>query len=317
MAGLIVAIGIAAAFLLAAATLRFASRWAGVGDRRLLVLLAMLGPALILGVLLGGSLSMVMAGCPLFTPVDHVILTVIAGCFLSFLTVACMRQAAKGRRARRDLLAVSEPVTAGPLHDVLARLAVSLGLSPPELRVAGTPEPLACSLGIRHPVIVLSSGLLARLDAQETEAVLAHELAHLKQHDHLVGFLIAWLRDSLFYVPAAAEGWEHYSHHREIACDALSASATGRPGALASALVKVGAGGPPPAPGGHAASFGPDATRLEARLAHLLGDVPPARAGRAVVTYGILVAGVMGTIVVLSPIWYMPFCMNLICRLPG
>ncbi len=296
MAGLLLAVAVAASCLLAAWTFRVATR-VGPDDRRMLVLLGMAAPVLILGVLLGGSLTMMIAGCPLFTPADYIVSATVAGSFLALLAIACTRQLAAARKARADLEAIAEPVSEGPLYDDLVRLAADLGVRTPQLRIAGTPEVLACSAGIRRPMIVLSTGLLDRLDDQERAAVVAHELAHLKQRDHLLAFLIGWLRDGLSYVPTGRTGWEHYRHDREIACDAMSATATGHPGALASALFKIGT----------------DA----GRLSHLLGDFPPARASRAFLGYGILVAGVMGTIVVLSPVWYMPVCMNVFCRLGG
>jgi hypothetical protein len=77
----------------------------------------------------------------------------------------------------------------------------------------------------------------------------------------------------------------------------LTANATGRPGALASALFKVGT--------------------EPVRLSHLLDGVQPTQARRAFLGYGILAVGVMATIMALSPVWYMPFCMTVFCNLGG
>ena len=315
MAGLVLALGTVVAYILATWTTRLAARGGGFADRRMLVLCAMLQPGLVLRVLLGGSVAMVLAGCPFFTPLDHWLVAVIAGGFLALVAVACMRQTLQSVRIRRELTAISEPVLDGPLHARLGRLASEVGVRRPELRLAPSAEPLACSLGIFNPTVVLSSGLVAMLDDQECEAVLAHELAHLKQKDHLVGFLVAWLRDGLFYMPTAREAWDRYRHDREIDCDALSATATGRPAALASALFKVSAGhvGDPC----QVAHFGPESSQLETRLAHLLGDKAPATARRAIVSYGLLAAGVMLTIMALTPVWYLPVCMTLFCRTGG
>lgn len=320
MAGLILAAGVAASCLLATWTFRLANRWGGAADRRMLVLWAMAVPATVLGVLLGGSVGMVLQACPLFGPADQIVVAAVAGVFIALVALACVRQTAQALRVRREILAVSEPMAEGPLFDKVADLAAKLGMAPPHLRLARTSQPLACSLGFRRRVVVLSTGLVAGLDDRECEAVIAHELAHLKQNDHVVGFLIAWLRDSLFFVPASREGWEHYRHDREIACDAMSAGATGRPGALASALFKVGGGsiGAEGAaiPADHAAHFGHGGAGIEARLSHLLGE-QPATARRAAVGYGILAVGAMATILALSPIWYMPVCMTVFCHFGG
>lgn len=313
MAGLLIASAVAASCLLATWTFRLATRWGGAGDRRLLVLWAMAAPGLVLGVLLGGASAMVLEGCPLFTPFDQILVMTIAGSFLAFVVLACLRHVRQAMSARRALLAISEAVIEGKIHDQLGDLARRLGVPRPELRIIRTSRPLACTLGFRKPVVILSTGLLATLDTRECEAVLAHELAHLRQNDHVVAFLIAWLRDGLFYVPGTREGWERYRHDREIACDAMSAGATGRPGALASALFKVGAGCA--ALDSHVADFGPQPSEIEARLEHLLGDSSSRRGGRAAVGYGIVAAGAMATILALSPIWYMPVCMTVFCRI--
>ncbi|MBM3274244.1 MAG: M56 family metallopeptidase [Candidatus Sericytochromatia bacterium] len=299
MAGLVLLLGLAATGLLATWALRLAARWAGETDRRMLVLWALAAPAAVTGILLGGAVGMVLEGCPLFSLADHVAIAAVTGTFLVVLVLACIRQVAGHLKASADLVAASEPVQTGRLYDHVAALSARLGVATPDLRIAPTAEPLACSLGGRKPAIVLSDGLLSRLDERETEGVLAHELAHLKQRDHLVGFLIAWLRDSLFYVPGAGEGWERFRQDREIACDALAAAATGRPGALASALYKEAGEG------------------AATRLSRLLGPAPATRAGRASVGYGILAAGAMMAIAALSPLWYTPLCMALFCHLGG
>lgn len=313
MAGLVLALGAVVAYLLAMWTMRVAARSGGSAERRVLVLLALLAPGLVLGTLLGGSVAMVLSGCPFFTPLDAAVVWVVAGCFLALVGVACVRQAAHAMRVRRQIRDISEPVVEGPLCETLARLAASVGVRKPELRVARTAEPLACSLGLGRTTVIVSSGLLALLDDREREAVFAHELAHIKQNDHVVAFVVAWLRDGLCYMPTAREAWDRYAHDREIACDALSASATGRPAALASALFKVCTGhGYHPE---HAAHFGHDRSHLETRLSHLLGDTPPAAGSRAIMSYGVLASGVMAVIMALSPVWYTPLCMTVFCKL--
>jgi Zn-dependent protease with chaperone function len=297
MAGVILVLAVGACGLLAGWAFRLAHRWAGIADRRFLVLWAMAAPALVLGILLGGAVGMVLEGCPLFTPIDHIVIASTAGTFVALVTLACLRHAARAAKARHDLLAISELASDGPLAEQFAALAQKLGIHAPQLRIVQTSEPIACSFGVRRPAVVIASGLLARLDDREREGVLAHELAHLKQHDPLIGFVIAWLRDALFFMPAANEGWECFAHEREVACDSLSATATGRPGALASALFKV------------------SGRRAQTRLERLLGGSPTTPAGRAAVGYGILAAGAMVAIAALSPIWYTPVCMALFCHI--
>ncbi|MGE5531818.1 MAG: M48 family metalloprotease, partial [Bacteroidota bacterium] len=53
------------------------------------------------------------------------------------------------------------------------------------------------SLGIAHPVVVLTSGLPRVLNNDETEAVLAHEDCHVQHHDNLLELLVRLATDAL------------------------------------------------------------------------------------------------------------------------
>jgi bla regulator protein BlaR1 len=70
------------------------------------------------------------------------------------------------------------------------RLASKLGLRrSPRLRVVDAPiPPLVWSLGLR-PVVVLPSRLLAELTPAQRDALVAHELAHVRRRDYLVRWL--------------------------------------------------------------------------------------------------------------------------------
>lgn len=125
------------------------------------------------------------------------------------------------------------------LQEVVADLAERLGVSPPRLRVLGCDRPLAWTIGLVYPIIVLSPWMLHQLDAREIEGVIAHELAHIARRDHRWLFLMTWLRDAFWYVPASRLAFLQWRIDQEFACDALAAQITRRPLALASALAKV------------------------------------------------------------------------------
>jgi Zn-dependent protease with chaperone function len=78
-------------------------------------------------------------------------------------------------------------VGAGVVHVVRLRRAVTraaVGEYP--VAVLDTDEPVAYARPGRHPQVVVSSGLLRRLDERQRRCVLAHERAHLDGRHHLL-----------------------------------------------------------------------------------------------------------------------------------
>ncbi|WP_251342397.1 M48 family metallopeptidase [Haloplanus halophilus] len=91
-------------------------------------------------------------------------------------------------RIRYALDADELPRSAAPeLHRRVETLADRLGVAPPRLLVAPMPQPNALALGgARDGDVVLARSLFSLLTAAELEAIVAHELAHLKGRDSLV-----------------------------------------------------------------------------------------------------------------------------------
>ncbi|AGB15187.1 Zn-dependent protease with chaperone function [Halovivax ruber XH-70] len=94
---------------------------------------------------------------------------------------------------------ISEEV--GPeLHGAVRRLAQQADLSPPDIAVIDSSAPNAFATG-RSPdtaTIVVTTGLLDRLDDDECEAVLAHEVAHVLNRDAAV-MTVAYLLPTVTY----------------------------------------------------------------------------------------------------------------------
>ena len=74
------------------------------------------------------------------------------------------------------------------LHGMIERLCVLADMPKPRVGIADTDLPNAFATG-RSPnrsVVVVTTGILGRLDAEELEGVLAHELSHVAHRDVLV-----------------------------------------------------------------------------------------------------------------------------------
>lgn len=125
------------------------------------------------------------------------------------------------------------------LQLLAARVAKMLEVPEPRVMVRSICPGGAFVVGSRRPVIVIGADLLALLDAEELEGVLAHELAHVRRRDTLVATALGALRDLTFFIPGG--GWTVRQLHREreLAADQVAVRATRRPGALASGLLKV------------------------------------------------------------------------------
>lgn len=171
------------------------------------------------------------------------------------------------------------PASSPKLYQTVERLSQIADIPVPKIALMPTMMPNAFATG-RNPknaVITVTEGLLNRLDDQELEAVLAHELTHIKNRDVEVitiasffAMVAAFIVQQIFFLGFALEDsrdrdgggqliiiiwlaslvvWalsyiliRTLSRHREYAADRGSAILTGHPGYLASALMKIHGG---------------------------------------------------------------------------
>jgi heat shock protein HtpX len=168
---------------------------------------------------------------------------------------------------------VVSPQEAPQLHAMIERLCVQADLPKPKIAVAQTSMPNAFALG-RGPksaTVCATTGIMELLSPAELEGVMAHELTHVQNRDVLVmtlasffatiaayivqfGFFFGGGDDDenpsflvLFLVSLAVYVISFFlmqalSRYREFAADRGAAIMTGRPSALASALVKISGG---------------------------------------------------------------------------
>jgi heat shock protein HtpX len=170
------------------------------------------------------------------------------------------------------------PQEAPELHDMIDRLCALADMPKPRVAIAYTDLPNAFATG-RSPsraAVCVTTGILDRLTREELEAVLAHELSHVAHRDVLVmtlassagimtgmvlrgaqfgmlggggrrdarngGGVPIWLLimvASLVVYAVSFLATRLLSRYRELSADRAGAYLTGKPSALADALVKI------------------------------------------------------------------------------
>ncbi len=95
------------------------------------------------------------------------------------------------------------------------------------------------ALGFLRPVVLVPVSALTGLDPEQLQALLAHELAHVRRHDYLVNLLQSAVETLLFYHPAVWWVSGRVRRERENCCDDLAVAVTGDARAYAGALVRL------------------------------------------------------------------------------
>ncbi len=158
------------------------------------------------------------------------------------------------------------------LHEIVERLSTNNGLPKPKVAMVDSPVPNAFATGKspKSSLVAVTTGILDVLDNDELEAVIGHELSHVRSRDVLVLTLasvfstVAWylVRFGLFgglqtrnrntagtsaiVMLVAITTWvvsfliiRAISRYREFSADRGGAIMTGKPDKLASALLKI------------------------------------------------------------------------------
>src|SRR5262245_45188708 len=121
------------------------------------------------------------------------------------------------------------------LHQLCRRLRVTRPVRLLESAVIKVPM----VVGWLRPVILLPASALTGLTAQQLEAIIAHELAHIRRHDYVINLLQSVVETLLFYHPAVWWVSRQIRQEREHCCDDLAVAVCGDALTYARALLEL------------------------------------------------------------------------------
>lgn len=93
--------------------------------------------------------------------------------------------------------------------------------------------------GALRPVILIPASALLRLTPEQLEAVIEHELAHVRRHDYAVNVLQTLIEGLLFYHPAVWWLSSRIRQERELCCDEAAIARCGNPVVYSCALLEL------------------------------------------------------------------------------
>ncbi|OLE51471.1 MAG: hypothetical protein AUG51_23550 [Acidobacteria bacterium 13_1_20CM_3_53_8] len=112
-------------------------------------------------------------------------------------------------------------------QDIVARLGLRLRVSRTVRLCESAIAEVPTVIGWLRPVILLPASALTGLSREQMEALLAHELAHIRRYDYLVNLIQTAIETLLFYHPAVWWVSREIRIEREHACDDLAVAACG------------------------------------------------------------------------------------------
>jgi heat shock protein HtpX len=214
-----------------------------------------------------GLLYVVLVGVLFAAGASGIVIVAVAGALLigQFFLADKLGLAAMGAK-------VVTPEQAPGFHAMIERLCIQADLPKPKVAIADTTMPNAFAIGRsqKSATVCATTGLMNALEPHELEAVMAHELTHVKNRDVLIMTVASFFASlaSLivqfgFFFGGGSDGDDDspswaivllvsfvvyilsfflilaLSRYREFVADRGAALITGRPSALSSALLKI------------------------------------------------------------------------------
>jgi GWxTD domain-containing protein len=137
--------------------------------------------------------------------------------------------------ARRMKSDGTQPVSS-ELQLMFQQLSARLGISRPTRLLNSALVQAPTVVGWLRPVVLIPLGCFLGLSTIQVEAILAHELAHIRRHDYLVSVVQSVVEALLFYHPAVWWVSRQLRTEREHCCDDLAVRVGGNSLAYARAL---------------------------------------------------------------------------------
>lgn len=146
---------------------------------------------------------------------------------------------ALGWRSVRRMKASGEPPRDPLLLERFTALCERLRISRPVRLLVSPTIGVPALVGWLKPVVIIPAALLAGLTPAQTDAILSHELGHVRRHDFLINALQCLLEIVLFYHPAVWWISAHVRREREHCCDDIAAACCGSAADYARALAAL------------------------------------------------------------------------------
>ncbi|HZS47212.1 MAG TPA: M56 family metallopeptidase [Blastocatellia bacterium] len=172
------------------------------------------------------------------------------------------------RKMRQSETNTTEPWLQERVDEICAQIRISRPVVVCQSLLVEVPT----VIGWLKPMILLPASSLMGLSTQQLEALLVHELAHIRRYDYLVNILQTTVETLLFYHPAVWWASQQVREEREHCCDDLAVSVCGDVLVYARALAdleQLRAAGP-------GLAMGANGGTLLRRIQRLIGSPAPA-----------------------------------------
>jgi bla regulator protein BlaR1 len=141
--------------------------------------------------------------------------------------------------AWNSIYRIRQNISDAGFDHTVKRLSANINLVKPVQAAFSEWVDVPCVTGFVKPIILLPVTLTTYLSADEIEAILMHELAHVKRNDYLFNFIQQVIGILLFFNPFARLIANIINEERENCCDDTVVRTTGSPFLYAQALLKL------------------------------------------------------------------------------
>jgi len=165
-------------------------------------------------------------------------LTVIVALWLAGMLFFSVRFAGSYLYINRLRHYNTSPVT-GKLTETLTRLQTQLSIRKKIRLVESLLVKIPMVIGHLKPVVIIPAGLAAALPYDQVEAIIAHELAHIRRNDYFLNFIKSVIQVIYFYHPVIWWISAEMEKERENCCDDITIRVLGDEKSLQNALISL------------------------------------------------------------------------------